>query len=55
MPPVASRQNSDFKPVLIAGCLAMLAVGDNSTAIMAGLPDMKASLQLGFRTDITSW
>ena len=47
MPTVASRQNSEFKPVLIAGCLAMLAVGDNSTAIMAGLPDMRASLHLG--------
>src|SRR5689334_12840018 len=37
----------DFRPVLTACCLAMLAVGDNSTAIMAALPDMKAGLQLG--------
>jgi MFS transporter, DHA2 family, multidrug resistance protein len=43
----AQRAKSGFKPVLIACCLAMLAVGDNSTAIMAGLPDMKAGLQLG--------
>jgi MFS family permease len=37
----------DLRPVLIACCLAMLAVGDNSTAIMAALPDMKAGLRLG--------
>ncbi|WP_213288824.1 MFS transporter [Bradyrhizobium sp. sGM-13] len=42
-----SRAKSDLKPVLMACCLAMLAVGDNSTAIMAALPDMKGSLQLG--------
>jgi MFS family permease len=42
-----SDANSDLTPVLTACCLAMLAVGDNSTAIMAALPDMKASLQLG--------
>jgi DHA2 family multidrug resistance protein-like MFS transporter len=47
MPAAASQAKRDFKPVLIACCLAMLAVGDNSTAIMAGLPDMKASLRLG--------
>jgi DHA2 family multidrug resistance protein-like MFS transporter len=46
MPAAASQAKRDFKPVLIACCLAMLAVGDNSTAIMAGLPDMKASLRL---------
>lgn len=45
--PAASNTKSDLRPVLIACCLAMLAVGDNSTAIMAALPDMKASLQLG--------
>ncbi|MBR1126032.1 MFS transporter [Bradyrhizobium lablabi] len=39
--------HSDFVPVLIACCLAMLAVGDNSTAIMAGLPEMTATLRLG--------
>jgi MFS transporter, DHA2 family, multidrug resistance protein len=38
---------TDLKPVLIACCLAMLAVGDNSTAIMAALPAMTKSLQLG--------
>ncbi|KRR17951.1 MFS transporter [Bradyrhizobium retamae] len=45
--PAAFNTKSDLGPVLIACCLAMLAVGDNSTAIMAGLPEMKASLQLG--------
>lgn len=45
--PAASNTKSDLASVLIACCLAMLAVGDNSTAIMAALPDMKASLQLG--------
>jgi MFS family permease len=45
--PVASNTKSDLASVLIACCLAMLAVGDNSTAIMAALPDMKSSLQLG--------
>ena len=43
----APQAKSELRPVLIACCLAMLAVGDNSTAIMAGLPDMKANLQLG--------
>jgi MFS family permease len=43
---VASNTHSDFVPVLIACCLAMLAVGDNSTAIMAGLPEMTAALRL---------
>ncbi|MEH2592238.1 MFS transporter [Bradyrhizobium sp. AZCC 1721] len=42
-----SHAKSNLKPVLMACCLAMLAVGDNSTAIMAALPDMKGSLQLG--------
>jgi MFS family permease len=45
--PAASNTKSDLRPVLIACCLAMLAVGDNSTAIMAALPEMRASLQLG--------
>ncbi|WP_065750899.1 MFS transporter [Bradyrhizobium paxllaeri] len=45
--PAASNTKSDLAPVLAACCLAMLAVGDNSTAIMAALPDMKGSLQLG--------
>lgn len=38
---------SDFRPVLIACCLAMLSVGDNSTAIMAALPAMTSDLHLG--------
>ncbi|MDE5453270.1 MFS transporter [Bradyrhizobium sp. CSA112] len=45
--PAAFNTKNDLGPVLIACCLAMLAVGDNSTAIMAGLPEMRASLQLG--------
>ena len=43
----APQAKSDLGPVLTACCLAMLAVGDNSTAIMAALPDMRGSLQLG--------
>ncbi|WOH65464.1 MFS transporter [Bradyrhizobium sp. BWA-3-5] len=43
----ASRGKGELRPVLVACCLAMLAVGDNSTAIMAALPDMKAGLRLG--------
>ena len=43
----ASDTKSDFRPVLAACCLAMLAVGDNSTAIMAALPAMTDGLQLG--------
>lgn len=43
----ASDTKSDFRPVLVACCLAMLAVGDNSTAIMAALPAMTDGLQLG--------
>jgi MFS family permease len=46
MPSVASPKG-DFRPVLVACCLAMLAVGDNSTAIMAALPAMRGDLQLG--------
>ena len=45
--PAASHAKSDLGPVLMACCLAMLAVGDNSTAIMAALPEMRGSLQLG--------
>src|ERR1044072_2326772 len=37
----------DATLVLIACCLAMLSVGDNSTAIMAALPEMTQSLALG--------
>jgi len=37
----------DRRLVLIACCLAMLSVGENSTAIMAALPAMTSSLHLG--------
>jgi MFS family permease len=37
----------DPRLVLVACCLAMLAVGENSTAIMAALPAMTSSLRLG--------
>src|SRR3954453_8206881 len=37
----------DARLVLIASCLATLAVGENSTAIMAALPAMSSSLALG--------
>jgi predicted MFS family arabinose efflux permease len=37
----------DSRLVLIACCLAMLSVGENSTAIMAALPAMTSSLRLG--------
>jgi len=37
---------SDLTAVLIACCLAMLAVGDNGTAIMAALPAMTDNLHL---------
>src|SRR6478609_2806209 len=37
----------DASLVLIACCLAMLSVGENSTAIMAALPEMTRSLELG--------
>jgi DHA2 family multidrug resistance protein-like MFS transporter len=47
----SSSAKSDLAPVLIACCLAMLAVGDNSTAIMAALPEMTAVLRLG-RTEV---
>jgi MFS family permease len=43
----APQTKSDLRPVLTACCLAMLAVGDNSTAIMAALPAMRSELQLG--------
>jgi DHA2 family multidrug resistance protein-like MFS transporter len=45
--PAHSRVMSDLTAVLVACCLAMLAVGDNSTAIMAALPAMTSSLRLG--------
>jgi MFS family permease len=37
----------DVRVVLMASCLAMLAVGENSTAIMAALPVMSSSLGFG--------
>jgi MFS family permease len=37
----------DPRLVLVACCLAMLAVGENSTAIMAALPAMSSGLGLG--------
>lgn len=40
------EQRSEFGPVLASSCLAMLAVGANSTAIMAALPAMRAELSL---------
>jgi MFS family permease len=46
MPTAAPGAKSDLAPVLTACCLAMLAVGDNSTAIMAALPAMRGELQL---------
>ena len=50
--PAASDKKSDFTSVLVACCLAMLAVGDNSTAIMAALPAMRGDLQLAPRQKI---
>ena len=35
-----------FDPILWSSCLAMFAVGANSTAIMAALPSMRAELSL---------
>jgi MFS family permease len=40
------NQRAAFAPLLWASCLAMLAVGANSTAIMAALPNMQAELLL---------
>ena len=40
------NQPAGFASVLWASCLAMLAVGANSTAIMAALPDMRTVLAL---------
>jgi MFS family permease len=39
-------QKTGFTAVLWSSCLAMLAVGANSTAIMAALPDMRTQLSL---------
>jgi MFS family permease len=40
------KQRTGFAPVLWSSCLAMLAVGANSTAIMAALPNMRTELSL---------
>jgi MFS family permease len=40
------NQRSGFASVLWSSCLAMLAVGANSTAIMAALPSMRTELVL---------
>ncbi len=40
------KQQKAFTSVLWSSCLAMLAVGANSTAIMAALPDMRTELSL---------
>src|SRR5216683_7625134 len=41
------NQRTGFAAVLWSSCLAMLAVGTNSTAIMAALPTMQTELSLG--------
>lgn len=43
---VSLNQRPGFAPVLWSSCLAMLAVGANSTAIMAALPRMRVELSL---------
>ena len=40
------KQQAGFAAVLSSSCLAMLAVGANSTAIMVALPSMRAELVL---------
>jgi MFS family permease len=44
---VEVNQPKGFTAVLWSSCLAMLAVGANSTAIMAALPNMRTELHLG--------
>src|SRR5262249_32126897 len=47
MPPSPVRVAGDGRRVVLAGaCLAMLAIGDNSTAIMAALPALARALAL---------
>ena len=41
------NQRTGFASVLWSSCLAMLAVGANSTAVMAALPEMRTELSLG--------
>jgi len=43
---IGLNQRPGFAPVLWSSCLAMLAVGANSTAIMAALPRMRGELSL---------
>ena len=43
---ISLNPRSGFAPVLWSSCLAMLAVGANSTAIMAALPSMQTELSL---------
>src|SRR5829696_9121639 len=40
------KQRNAFEPILWSSCLAMFAVGANSTAIMAALPSMTTELSL---------
>src|SRR5262245_41218100 len=44
----AERMNErkTFEPILWSSCLAMFAVGANSTAIMAAMPSMRTELSL---------
>src|SRR5262245_60995447 len=48
-----TTQPPSARLTFIACCLAILAVGENSTAIMAALPDMAASL--GFSPATREW
>src|SRR5262249_3052108 len=43
---VTMLQRTPFAPILWSSCLAMFAVGANSTAIMAALPSMRTELVL---------
>jgi MFS family permease len=46
VPAEPAKQRKAFAPILWSSCLAMFAVGANSTAIMAALPSMSAELSL---------
>jgi hypothetical protein len=41
-----ASQRIRFKPILWSSCLAMFAIGANSTAIMAALPSIRIELSL---------
>jgi len=43
---ITMLQRTAFAPILWSSCLAMFAVGANSTAIMAALPSMRTELVL---------